>query len=81
MPRHSITVPDLDLPGVTITLSAWLASVGDMVMEGDRVAEILAGNVTVDVESPVTGILAEKLVAVDDRLNVDQAIAVVVSRS
>lgn len=81
MPRHSITAPDLDLPGVPMTLSAWLASVGDMVVEGDRVAEILAGDVTVDVESPATGILAEKLVVVDDQLNVGQPIAVVFSRN
>jgi len=80
MTRHSIIVPDLDLPGVPVQLSAWLASVGDMVVEGDRVAEVLAAEVTVDLESPATGVLAEKLAAVDDTLAVGQVIGVVVSR-
>lgn len=80
MNRHSILVPNLDLPGTPLTLSAWLANVGDRVVEGDRVAELLAGAVTVDLESPATGILAEQLVAVDDPLAVGQAIGVVVSR-
>jgi pyruvate/2-oxoglutarate dehydrogenase complex dihydrolipoamide acyltransferase (E2) component len=80
MTRHPILVPDLDLPGTPIMLSAWLASVGDRVVEGDRVAEILAGPVTVDLESPATGILAEQLAAVDDVLAVGQTIGMVASR-
>lgn len=80
MTRHPILVPDLELPGLAIILSAWLASVGDRIVEGDRVAEILAGPVTVDLESPATGILAEQLCAVDDVLAVGQSIGVVVSR-
>ena len=80
MNQHSIVVPELDLPGVPIKLSSWLMSIGDRVVEGDRVAEVLAGAVTVDLESPATGILAERLVAVDDTLTVGQAIARVVSR-
>ena len=80
MTRHPILVPDLDLPGTPIALSAWLAAAGDRVVEGDRVAEILAGPVTVDLESPATGILAEQLVAADDELAVGQTIGIVVSR-
>jgi pyruvate/2-oxoglutarate dehydrogenase complex dihydrolipoamide acyltransferase (E2) component len=78
--NHPILVPDLDLPGTPITLSAWLVGTGDHVVEGDRVAEVLAGPVTVDLESPATGILAEQLVAVDDVLAVGQSIGIVASR-
>lgn len=80
MNRHSIVVPDLDLPRMPITLSSWLVNLGDRVVEGDRVAEILAGPATVDLESPATGILAEHLVAVDDSLSVGQTIGIVHSR-
>jgi len=80
MNRHPIVIPDLDLPGTTLTLSSWLVSVGDRVVEGDRVAEILADAVTVDLESPATGILAEQLAAVDDTLSIGQSIGVVLSR-
>jgi pyruvate/2-oxoglutarate dehydrogenase complex dihydrolipoamide acyltransferase (E2) component len=80
MHRHSILVPDFDLPGTPLLLSAWLVSTGDRVVEGDRVAEVLAGAVTVDLESPATGILAEQLVAVDDTLSPGQAIGIVISR-
>jgi pyruvate/2-oxoglutarate dehydrogenase complex dihydrolipoamide acyltransferase (E2) component len=73
-------VPDFDLPGTPITLSVWLVRIGDRVVEGDRIAELLAGPVTLDLESPATGILAEQLAAVDETLAVGQAIGVVVSR-
>jgi pyruvate/2-oxoglutarate dehydrogenase complex dihydrolipoamide acyltransferase (E2) component len=80
MNHYPILVPDLDLPGTPITLSAWLVSSGDRVVEGDRVAEVLAGPVTVDLESPATGILAEQLVAVDDVVAVGQSIGIIASR-
>jgi pyruvate/2-oxoglutarate dehydrogenase complex dihydrolipoamide acyltransferase (E2) component len=80
MQYHSLLVPDLDLPGTPIMLSAWLATVGDRIVEGDRVAEILCGPATVDLESPATGILAEQLAAVDDVLAVGQSIGIVASR-
>jgi pyruvate/2-oxoglutarate dehydrogenase complex dihydrolipoamide acyltransferase (E2) component len=80
MNRHPILVPDLDLPGMSIKLTGWLASVGDRVVEGDRIAEILCGPATVDLESPATGVLAEQLVGVDDVLAIGQTIGIVVSR-
>jgi pyruvate/2-oxoglutarate dehydrogenase complex dihydrolipoamide acyltransferase (E2) component len=80
MQRHSILVPDLDLPGMPIKLTGWLARAGDRVVEGDRVAEILCGPAVVDLESPATGVLAEQCVAVDDVLAVGQSIGIVVSR-
>jgi pyruvate/2-oxoglutarate dehydrogenase complex dihydrolipoamide acyltransferase (E2) component len=80
MQRHSIQVPDLGLPGMPIQLSGWLSGVGDRVVEGDRVAEVLCGPALVDLESPATGVLVEQLVAVDDVLTIGQTIGIVVSR-
>ena len=80
MRRHAILVPDLDLPGVPIMLSAWLAKGGELVVEGDRVAELLAGHVTIDLASPATGILSECLAAEKDCVAVGQSIGVIASR-
>lgn len=80
MTRHPIAIPDLDLPGVPITVSSWLAGLGERVVEGDRVVEILAGDVTVDLESPVSGVLGEKLAAVDEAVRAGQVVGVVLAR-
>lgn len=80
MTRHAITVPDFSMPGQTILVTAWLASIGDLVVEGDRVVEVLVGAATIDLESPVTGTLAEKLVAVDEPIAVGQVLGTVTAR-
>ncbi|NJN00391.1 MAG: hypothetical protein HC793_01630, partial [Aquincola sp.] len=38
--------------GVPLAVSAWLVAPGERVYEGDRVVEILAGEVTIDIGSP-----------------------------
>lgn len=80
MQRREIVLPDFDLPGVQVLLSAWLVAVGDRVVEGDRLIEISAGEAVIDLESPATGILAEKLADVDDQLRVGQVLGIVVTR-
>ncbi len=80
MTRHAIKVPELELPGVSIVLSAWLINVGDLVVEGDRVAEIVAGAAMFDLESPVTGILVEKLAAEDEQVIVGQVVGMLTAR-
>ncbi len=61
-----IVVPDLGCAGMTLVLSLWLVPEGSEVVEGDRVAEILAGGVTVDLGAPATGRLVRLLVDEDD---------------
>ena len=61
-----IVVPDLGCAGMTLVLSLWLVPEGSDVVEGDRVAEILAGGVTVDLGAPATGRLVRFLVDEDD---------------
>ena len=70
-----LTLPDLDLPGVPIIVSAWHAKKGQRVIEGDRLIEISAGDVTVDLSAPTTGALAEQCVRIDDRLTIGQVLA------
>lgn len=75
--RHALILPELGLAGVTITASAWLSEVGTRVYEGDRLLEISAGEVVIDLPSPATGILVEQLVGEDDELRVGQTLGLV----
>lgn len=75
--RHDVVLPDLGLAGVPLTASAWLSDVGTRVYEGDRLIEISAGEVTVDLPSPATGILIEQCVGEDDEVTVGQVLGVV----
>jgi 2-oxoglutarate dehydrogenase E2 component (dihydrolipoamide succinyltransferase) len=66
---------DLDLPGPTVTVSAWHAYAGQRVVEGDRLIEVTAGDVTVDLAAPVSGTLIERCVKIDEPLIVGQLLA------
>jgi 2-oxoglutarate dehydrogenase E2 component (dihydrolipoamide succinyltransferase) len=77
--RHLLVLPDLGLPDLTIVASGWLVESGSTVVEGDRLLEVLAGSVTVDLPAPASGILTEQLVSEDDELHVGQVLAIVVA--
>lgn len=70
-----LTLPDLDLAGVPVIVSAWHAKTGQRVIEGDRLIEFVAGDVVVDLSAPATGILAEQCVRIDDRPALGQLLA------
>jgi 2-oxoglutarate dehydrogenase E2 component (dihydrolipoamide succinyltransferase) len=62
-----ITVPELELDALhEITVSCWLVSVGDEVFVGDRVVELLCGDLTFDVASPASGRLVRITCEPDD---------------
>ncbi len=73
--RRQLALPDLDLPGVTLTATSWLADVGSRVVEGDRLVEISAGDVTVDLSAPASGVLARRCVGIDQPLKTGQVLA------
>jgi pyruvate/2-oxoglutarate dehydrogenase complex dihydrolipoamide acyltransferase (E2) component len=70
-----LCLPDLDLPGVAVVVSAWHGKVGERVVEGDRLVEVTAGDVTVDLAAPASGVLAERCVRIDERLTAGQVLA------
>lgn len=70
---------DLGLPGVAIQASGWLVEQGALVTAGDRLLEVLAGSVTVDLPAPASGVLSQRLVEEDDELHVGQVLAIIVS--
>jgi pyruvate/2-oxoglutarate dehydrogenase complex dihydrolipoamide acyltransferase (E2) component len=76
MPRIELCMPDLGLDDQQITLSVWLVPRGARVTAGERVAEVLAGPATVDLPSPVDGVLIERLVDEDEPIAVGQPLAV-----
>ncbi len=74
-PRQQLVVPDLGLGDIPLVLSLWLVPPGAAVLIGDRVAELAAGGVTVDLEAPLSGRLVRQFVDEDDRLATGMAIA------
>ena len=60
-----------------IVLSLWLVKKGSRVAEGEPVVEVLGGAATVDLPSPVDGVLAEKTASASDVLAVGQRLAMI----
>ena len=52
-----IVVPDLDAPGATAMIGEWLVRDGEAVVEGDRLVELLFGEILVELPAPATGTL------------------------
>lgn len=53
-----VYVPDLGAAEL-VRISAWLVEVGETVVEGDRLVELLMPGVTYDIAAPATGRLVE----------------------
>jgi pyruvate/2-oxoglutarate dehydrogenase complex dihydrolipoamide acyltransferase (E2) component len=75
--KAELRMPDLDLPGAVMTACSWYAPLGARVVEGDRLLEVLAGEVTVDLAAPASGKLVQRCVEIDDRLTVGQLLAII----
>lgn len=75
--RIEICVPDFGFPTPEpIRLSLWYAEEGDLLAEGDRLAELVVPGGTVDVDAPVDGMLVQRLAAPEQSLCVGQKIAI-----
>jgi pyruvate/2-oxoglutarate dehydrogenase complex dihydrolipoamide acyltransferase (E2) component len=75
--QHVMRLPDLGLGETPLVASLWLVRRGSEVTAGDRLLEILAGDVTVDLSSPASGVLREVLVEDDQPISVDQPLAII----
>lgn len=67
----------LDLPERTITVGCWLAPAGTQVVQGDRLLELLGGEVVVDLPAPATGKLSETYAAEGDVVTPGQVLGVI----
>ena len=54
-----ILVPDLDAAGAPVRVGEWLAREGEAVVEGDRLVELIFGEIVADLPAPATGTLAQ----------------------
>jgi pyruvate/2-oxoglutarate dehydrogenase complex dihydrolipoamide acyltransferase (E2) component len=60
MRLEAVILPELGTgPDMPIVVSHWYAGRGEIVWEGDRLVEVLAGPLTFDVAAPATGRLVE----------------------
>lgn len=77
MPQVSLQLPDLDLGEIPVLACSWLAEQGSRVVEGDRLLEVVAGEVSVDLAAPASGRLIQRCVGPEDRLSVGQVLGVI----
>jgi len=75
-----VILPDLGVSdAATLSVSFWFADEGDEVIEGDRLVELVAGPVTIDVPAPATGRLVEIRVTEEDAVHAGDILAIVES--
>jgi pyruvate/2-oxoglutarate dehydrogenase complex dihydrolipoamide acyltransferase (E2) component len=64
--RVPIAVPDLGAGDDKIRISAWLVDVGQTIVAGDNVVEVLVPGITFDIQAAQTGELVEITKTVDE---------------
>ncbi len=72
--KGEVVLPDLGFDDEPVVLNLWLIKQGARVAEGEPVVEVMVGAATVDLPSPVDGVL-KKLVAEGQTLIVGQTLA------
>jgi pyruvate/2-oxoglutarate dehydrogenase complex dihydrolipoamide acyltransferase (E2) component len=70
-----VYLPELDLGNMPHVVTSWFASEGQRVVAGDRLLEVTAGDVTVDISATANGTLSHRCVHLDDRLCAGQLLA------
>lgn len=63
--RVPLSLPDLGVGDESVCVSGWLVDRGDIVLEGDRVTEVLISGVTFDIDATQSGQLVEIAKPVD----------------
>ena len=73
-----VVAPDFGSPPVqNIAVSCWLAREGDVVVEGDRLVELILNEITFDVACPASGKLASIAVETDEPVSPGDVLAYV----
>ena len=79
--HYEFLLPELDLGPVPVRASVWLVSEGTEVETGEPLLEVVAGEVSVDLPSPVCGRLVKQCVTEDDALGTGEVLAVLATAS
>jgi pyruvate/2-oxoglutarate dehydrogenase complex dihydrolipoamide acyltransferase (E2) component len=71
---HELTVPKMGMDTTEVEILKWIVKVGDNVKKGDPIAEIEFEKATTEIESEVSGVIAELLFKEGDIVNVGSVI-------
>ena len=77
MARFEVRVPAHGDSGESSYLTEWLADVGQAVTAGEPLLVLETNKAEFQVESPVTGILAEQLAQADVEITIGAVVAVI----
>jgi len=75
--KVEVKVPLFAEGATKIKISQWFFDVGDEVKAGDNLVEAMTDKISINIESPKSGFLIEKLVEEDDTVLIDQVIAII----
>jgi pyruvate/2-oxoglutarate dehydrogenase complex dihydrolipoamide acyltransferase (E2) component len=75
--KVEVKVPLFAEGATKIKIHQWLVDVGDEVKAGDNLVEAMTDKISINIESPKSGFLIEKLVEEDDTVLIDQVIAII----
>ena len=77
MARFTFKLPDIGEGIAEAEIVAWHVSVGDAVEEDQQLADMMTDKATVEMESPVSGIVVELAGEVGDQVSIGAALVVI----
>ena len=77
MARFTFKLPDIGEGISEAEIVAWHVAAGDRVAEDQRIADMMTDKATVEMESPVTGVVVELAGAVGDQVSIGAALVVI----
>src|SRR5947208_3161726 len=76
MARFTFKLPDIGEGIAEAEIVAWHVKVGDRVEEDQQIADMMTDKATVEMESPVSGVVVELAGAVGDQVPIGSALVV-----
>ena len=77
MARFEFRLPDIGEGIAEAEIVAWHVAVGDRVEEDQNIADMMTDKATVEMESPVSGVVVELAGAVGDQVAIGAALVVI----
>jgi 2-oxoglutarate dehydrogenase E2 component (dihydrolipoamide succinyltransferase) len=81
MSAITVKLPKFGLTMEEATISEWPVAVGDPIAQGETIATIESEKVTMELPSPVGGVIAEYLVGLGETVPVGSPLAIIVSNA
>lgn len=75
--RVTVKVPKVDDTTEEVLVTEWLVAVGEDVSEGQPLLAVEGDKIEMELPSPVSGRLAERLAEVEDEVAIGTAVAIV----